>query len=130
MLFDQLTYPARSFVLNLICLFVLQGRNITVKLADSKNKATQGQLPPTLLPIPIPISAAFSQPGKNQVSTATAYAPYPQLLPSYPPVSYPGAPTPYPHQSHGSYSPLSAKKEHIGFPSAPPTGLSGYPYYR
>lgn len=109
---------------------ILGGRNITVKLADTKNKAFQGQLPATVVPIPIPVAAGYPQPGKTQVAMATplTYAPYPQPLSAHP-ASYPNAPSPYPPQPHFPYVVHATKKEPFGFPAASSAGVAGYPYY-
>ncbi|XP_058073462.1 uncharacterized protein LOC131222423 isoform X4 [Magnolia sinica] len=115
----------------------LQGRNITVKLADSqKAKVVQTQIPATMVPIAIPLPAGYAQPGKTHVvSTAPiGYSAYPQALAAYP-AAYPGITPQYPPQSQVSYAQVAAKKDPVGLPAGvvlpagAPAGISGYPYY-
>lgn len=120
---------------NLVLFAWLQGRTITVKLADThKGKTVQMQSQVPMVPVPVPMAAAgYAQPGKAPVgSGAPVGYPYPQTVASYPASSYPNppvAPAPYPTQSQVSYAPVSAKKELLGLSSTPPVGMGGYPYY-
>ncbi|KAF8395902.1 hypothetical protein HHK36_019857 [Tetracentron sinense] len=112
----------------------LGGRNVTVKLADSqKGRVVQTQLPAAMVPIAIPMPAAYAQPGKAHiVSTApVGYPPYPQAIAAYPATAYPShanAAAPYPTQPQISYAQVAVKKE-PGLPATTPTGMGGYPYY-
>jgi heterogeneous nuclear ribonucleoprotein A1/A3 len=120
---------------NLVLIAWLQGRTITVKLADThKSKTVQMQSPAPMVPVPVPMAAAgYVQPGKAPVGSGTPVGyPYHQTVASYPASSYPNppvAPAPYPTQSQVSYAPVSAKKELLGLSSTPPVGMGGYPYY-
>jgi heterogeneous nuclear ribonucleoprotein A1/A3 len=120
---------------NLVLIAWLQGRTITVKLADThKGKTVQMQSPAPMVPVPVPMAAAgYAQPGKAPVGSGTPVGyPYHQTVASYPASSYPNppvAPAPYPTQSQVSYAPVSAKKELLGLSSTSPVGMGGYPYY-
>lgn len=82
-----------------------QGRNITVKLADTnKNKLVQ-------LPLPMPFA---SQPGQVHVSTPPVGYVYPQPGGTYPSNAYP-----VPQVQTPSYGHVAVKND----------GIGGYPYY-
>ncbi|PKA47320.1 Glycine-rich RNA-binding protein 4, mitochondrial [Apostasia shenzhenica] len=102
------------------------GRSITVKLADTqhKSRALHSQVPTAVVPIAIPIPAAYPQTGKSPSRSAAApvtYAPYPYPYATH----YSNAPP----QSHIPYHDISGKKEQYGLHSASPSGISSYPYY-
>ncbi|KAG0466238.1 hypothetical protein HPP92_017818 [Vanilla planifolia] len=107
---------------------ILGGRNITVKLADTqhKSKGMQPQVHAAVLPIAIPLPAAYTQPGKSPTRSSTAhvaYAPYPYPSP------YPNIPPHYSMQTQVPYQHVGGRKDPYGIPSASPTGVSGYQYY-
>ncbi|XP_048225951.1 RNA-binding protein P [Ricinus communis] len=110
---------------------VLGGRSIIVKLADThKGKTVQTQMPASVAPVPLPMTAGYTQPGKAHPGPAPVGYSYPQTMPSYPASSYPSPPTapaPYPLQSQYQYPPVAMKKEPFGPPA--PMGMGGYPYY-
>ncbi|EEF32015.1 conserved hypothetical protein [Ricinus communis] len=110
---------------------VLGGRSIIVKLADThKGKTVQTQMPASVAPVPLLMTAGYTQPGKAHPGPAPVGYSYPQTMPSYPASSYPSPPTapaPYPLQSQYQYPPVAMKKEPFGPPA--PMGMGGYPYY-
>lgn len=110
---------------------LLGGRSIIVKLADThKGKPVQTQLPPSaIVPLPVPLAAGYSQPGKIHSGTVPVGYTYPQSIASYPPASYPSSPAPYAAQPQLSYAPVAAGKDPVGLPAPTPVGMPGYPYY-
>lgn len=95
-----------------IFFFCLQRRNIIVKLADShKGISHQTQLPTAVVPMALPMAAAYQQPG-NAHAEAVGYS-YPQTVASYPFPSFPSppAPAPYQRQPQIHYAPVNLKKE-------------------
>ncbi|KDP24609.1 hypothetical protein JCGZ_25525 [Jatropha curcas] len=111
----------------------LGGRTIVVKLADThKGKTAQTQLPPPVVPVPLPMAAGYTQPVKAHPGPAPVGYSYPQTMTSYPASSYPSPPTapaPYPPQSQISYPPVAMKKDPLGLSPPTPMGMGGYPYY-
>ncbi|XP_011078840.1 UBP1-associated protein 2C-like isoform X1 [Sesamum indicum] len=104
---------------------MLGGRNITVKLADNyKGKVPQPQLPASVVPVPVHMTAGYQQTGGGAPIGYT----YPQPMASYPTASYTSPPTgaaPYSAQPQYSYPQYGVKKE----TPQPQTALGGYPYY-
>ncbi|XP_057768841.1 UBP1-associated protein 2C-like isoform X1 [Salvia miltiorrhiza] len=97
----------------------LQGRNITVKLADNyKGKVSQSQLPQSAVPLPVHMNGGAPM----------GYA-YPQPMATYPTAPYTSPPTaaapPYAVHPQYSYPQYGVKKE------TPPqqTAIGGYPSY-
>jgi heterogeneous nuclear ribonucleoprotein A1/A3 len=102
-----------------------------VKLADShKGKSQQTQLPTAVVPMALPMAAAYQQPGNAHAGTLPVGYSYPQTVASYPASSFPSPPAPAPYQTQPQihYAPVNLKKEPLGLPSAP-MGFGGYPYY-
>lgn len=101
----------------------MQGRNITVKLADNyKGKISQPQLPiPTaVVPVPLHMTAGYQQSGGGYN--------YPQPIATYPTGSYSSPPTvapPYASHPQYPYPQYNVKKGSV----SPQTALGGYPYY-
>lgn len=112
-----------------LCIW-LQGKTITVKLADThKGKPVQTQIPAAIVPLALPLSAGYPQPGKPHGSHPRVSYSYPHTMASYPPASYqsPTALAPYPSQPPVSYPQVPLKKDPIG--PTNPMGMGGYPYY-
>ncbi|URE38554.1 hypothetical protein MUK42_33569 [Musa troglodytarum] len=107
-----------------------QGRNITVKLADSpKSKIIQSQVPAAMVPITIPVPVGYAQTGKTQIgsSATVGYASYPPAMAAYP-AAYPNAQIQYPTAPQVSY-PQTGKRESVGLPAVASPGITGFPYY-
>lgn len=104
-----------------------------VKLADMhKGKTAQTQLPAPVVPMPLPMAAGYTQPGKEHPGPAPVGYSYPQTMAPYPASSYPSlstAPPPYPPQSHISYPPVAVHKEPVRLSPSAPMAMGGYPYY-
>lgn len=108
--------------MNLINLFLcdqLQGRNITVKLADNyKGKVSQSQLPPSAVPVAVHMNAGAPM----------GYT-YPQPMAAYPNATYasppPAAVPQYAVHPQYAYPQYGVKKE----TPPPQAAIGGYPYY-
>ncbi|KAL5545480.1 hypothetical protein UlMin_005167 [Ulmus minor] len=112
----------------------LGGRTVIVKLADShKGRAAQTQLPTaTMVPMNMPMSSGYPQPGKPHTATAPVGYNYPPTVASYTDSSYPSPPTapaPYPTQPQMPYAPITLKNNSLGHPPMAHVGMGGYPYY-
>lgn len=105
-----------------------------MKLADNqKGKVAQTQIPLTMVPVHLPMSPGYPQPGNSNVSYT-----YPHLpVATYPTSAYPipspaaAAPPygPYTMQPQISYSAYSVQKEPVVPSPTPPAGIGSYPYY-
>ncbi|KAK1282734.1 hypothetical protein QJS10_CPB22g01470 [Acorus calamus] len=101
-------------------------RNITIKLAEShKIRGPQTQIPPAVVPLPVPLSARYAQPGKTHIGGPgpVGYAHYPRSLTTYPP-GFSTSPSQYSQQSQIPYPHINPKKDLIGLPAP----IGGYPY--
>ncbi|KAH7660346.1 RNA recognition motif domain-containing protein [Dioscorea alata] len=107
---------------------LIDGRNITVKLADShKSKVIQTQAPMSMAPLALPYQHGFAQQGKSHAVSPdpVGYASYTHGLPSYP-TAYGNAPSGFANQPQTSY--MGLKKDQPGLPSTT-TGVTGYSFY-
>ncbi|KAK8563324.1 hypothetical protein V6N12_035473 [Hibiscus sabdariffa] len=88
---------------------ILGGRTIIVKLADTKGKPVQTQVPTAaVIPLAMPVAPGYPQLGKAHPSAATAGYAFPQPVASYQASSYSSpaaAPAPYPSQLPIPYAP-------------------------
>ncbi|XP_050230123.1 UBP1-associated protein 2C-like [Mercurialis annua] len=109
---------------------LLGGRTITVKLADT-HKGKTAQTPAPVVPVSIPITGGYTQPGKAHPSHAPLGYSYPQTMASFPGSSYPSPPTapavPYPPQSQYPYPLVGITKEPLGTPAQMGMAGSSYP---
>ncbi|ERN11609.1 hypothetical protein AMTRI_Chr03g138750 [Amborella trichopoda] len=112
---------------------VLEGRAITVKLADTQKNKGPTQLPAAVIPVAFSLPPGYppvniaGKPAINSSTPPLGYSGYPAGFPAYP--SYPSAAPQYPQPVNASYGPVAGKPPQVGMTTGANAGVGAYPYY-